>query len=420
MMTGGDTAAVAASGDPVPQPPLSISVRAALRTPLLRLGLLLPTVAFFGFLFFWPIATMLARGVYSPEVRTGLPHAAAAIRTWSGDGLPDEAVFAALAKDLRRPHAQRAIAEAARRLNYEIPGYRTLLFKTAAALRDRGGPVAESDFVAIDGRWGELSYWAALRRAAPALTASYLLASVDLQERDDGTIGPVPRNRAIFLDVLARTLWISGVVTAICLALAFPVAFHIADAAPRYRSFLLFLVLLPFWTSLLARTTAWVVLLQDKGIVNELLMWLRLIDQPLPLIFNRTGVYIALVHVMLPFVILPLYSVMRGISADYMRAAHGLGASLPRAFFKVYLPLVWPGALSGSLLCFVTCAGYYVTPLLIGGSHDQMISYFIAFYTNKTVNWGLASALAILLTICVLALLGLYGLSGRNRPTLTR
>jgi putative spermidine/putrescine transport system permease protein len=178
-------------------------------------------------------------------------------------------------------------------------------------------------------------------------------------------------------------------------------------------------VLLPFWTSLLVRTSAWVILLQERGPINELLIWLGAISEPLELVFNRTGVYIAMVHVMLPFMVLPLYSVMKTIPKDYTRAALGLGAPPVRAFLRIYLPLTKPGIWSGSLLCFIISIGYYITPALVGGPSDQMISYFIAFYTNATINWGLASALGVILLVCVLLLFGVYSrVAGQDKVAL--
>ncbi|TGQ04908.1 MULTISPECIES: ABC transporter permease [unclassified Mesorhizobium] len=381
--------------------------------PLMRHGLLLPCLLFMAFIFVWPILSLLAKGVYSPEVRDTLPQTAAAVLAWDGAGDPPDAVYAALVADLRVAD-RRVVANAGRRLNYEIPSYRSLLIKTASALQNSSTEPPRQQLTTIDAKWQDRTFWTAMRRAAPAVTPYYILKALDLEQKDGGGIGKVKPEEATFVDVLGRSLSISAVVTGICLVLAFPVAFRISAASPRWRGLLLLLVLLPFWTSLLVRTSAWVVLLQDNGIVNSLLLWSGIVDQPVHLIFNRIGVYIAFVHVMLPFMILPIYSVMVGISKDYTRAAYSLGASGPRTFYKVYLPLVWPGLWSGCLLTYVIVVGYYITPLLVGGSQDQMLSYFIAFYTKQTVNWGLASALAILLTTCVLVLVGLYGLLGRK------
>jgi len=175
-------------------------------------------------------------------------------------------------------------------------------------------------------------------------------------------------------------------------------------------------VLLPFWTSLLVRTTAWVVLLQNQGIVNEVLIWLGIVQAPVQLIYNRIGVYVAMTHVLLPFMILPLYSVMRGISPNYVRAAKSLGAPPTTAFLRIYVPQCLPGIGAGCLLVFILALGYYITPALVGGAGDQMIAYFIAFYTTSTINWGLASALGAVLLAATLMLCALYNrLVGTDR-----
>jgi putative spermidine/putrescine transport system permease protein len=170
----------------------------------------------------------------------------------------------------------------------------------------------------------------------------------------------------------------------------------------------MFCVLLPFWTSLLGRTSAWVVLLQKNGIVNSSLMNLGVIDEPLTLLFARPGVYIGFIHLLLPFVILPLYSVMKSISPAYMRAAESLGAHPVIAFVRVYLPQTLPGIGAGGILAFILAIGYYITPALIGGPQDQMLSYFIANHANSTLNWGLASALGMILLCSTLLLFTIY------------
>jgi len=394
----------------------ALSLPQALRAPVSRYGLLLPCLLFMLGLFVWPIVSLLAGGIHSPEVPQALPQASRAALAWNGEGLPDDSAFEALVADLRAAD-RRAVAEAGRRLNYEIPGYRALILKTAARAASTQG---RAGLVAVDSKWGDESYWRALRRAASSITPRYLFTALDLETRRDGSMGAAPADAAVFLGVLGRTLWISLVVTVSCLLLAFPVAYHIASSSPRWRNALLLLVLLPFWTSLLVRTSAWVVLLQDNGMINSALIRAGLIEAPLRLIFNRTGVYISFIHVLLPLMVLPLYSVMSSISREYLRAAFSLGASGPRAFFKVYLPLVWPGIWSGTLLTFVVCSGYYVTPLLVGGNTDQMMSYFIAFYTKQTVNWGLASALAIVLSLSILLVTGLYALLGRRQKIVVK
>jgi putative spermidine/putrescine transport system permease protein len=282
------------------------------------------------------------------------------------------------------------------------------LFRTAREVGRGELAAPRDDLIAIDERWADPAYWRAIQRASARFTPFYLLSAVDHRVADDGGIVRAPPERSIYVDILGRTLWISLVVTLVCLVLGYPVAHQLASLPTRWSNILMVFVLLPFWTSLLVRISAWVILLQERGPVNDLLLWLEVTSEPLQLIFNRTGIYISMVHVMLPFMVLPLFSVMKSIPPDYMRAAAGLGASPLRSFFRVYFPLTRPGVWSGCLLCFIISIGYYVLPALVGGPGDQMIAYFIAFYTNATINWGLASALGVVLLACVGLLFGLY------------
>jgi putative spermidine/putrescine transport system permease protein len=262
----------------------------------------------------------------------------------------------------------------------------------------------------IDDRWAEPVTWSVIRRALPASTDFYLLASVDLRRNAQGSIVAASDDNAIYRDVIARTFAISASVTLICLLLGYPLAYWIATAPPRTARLLLLMVLLPFWTSLLVRTTAWVVVLQSGGVVNSLLGWLGLVDpqHPLELIHNRIGVLIAMTHILLPFMVLPIYSVMKGIPPNYMRAAASLGAPPGSAFLRVYLPLSLPGVSAGCLLVFILALGYYITPALVGGPQDQMLSYFIAYFASQVTNWGMAAALSATLLVLVLLLYALY------------
>ncbi len=219
---------------------------------------------------------------------------------------------------------------------------------------------------------------------------------------------PVPAQQAIYLDIFARTFTIGAGVTLLCLLLGYPLAYKLATLPTRISNLLMILVLLPFWTSLLVRTAAWVVLLQREGPINGVLQALGLTDHPLQLVYNRFGLYVAMTHVLLPFMVLPLYSVMRGIPPQYMRAAASLGAEPLRAFLKVYLPQTVPGIGAGCLLVFILAIGYYITPALVGGTNDQMVSYFVAFFTNQTINWGMAAALGAVLLAATLVLFALY------------
>ncbi len=390
-----------------------VNLRQALRRSQRReqwraAALVLPLFIFVAVCFVAPIGAMLARGVIDTDIAHILPGVTTALKAWDGRELPPDAAYAALVSDIHAAREAGTLASAATRLNYDVPGFRTLLFGTGRRLPPGISGSARDILIGIDPKWGERETWVAIRRAGGPVTDFYLLGALDLRRDADNAIVGAPSEQRVFRDVLGRTLWISGVVTLICLLLGYPVALVIARQPPPRAALLLFLVLLPFWTSLLVRTVAWVVLLQKEGVLNSLFLSLSIVHEPLKMIFNRFAVYVAMVHVLLPFMVLPLYSVMRGIPPAYLRAASSLGAPPWTAFRRVYLPQTIPGVGAGCLMVFIQALGYYITPALVGGADDQMISYFIAFYASRTVNWGMAAALSIMLLGATLALYAVY------------
>jgi len=385
------------------------SLRKSERKEQLRAAaLVLPLFLFLLATFIVPIGTMLGRAVVDREIAQILPSVTTELARWDGRELPPEAAYAALIEDIRAAREAGTLASAATRLNYDVAGFRSLLFATGRRLAGEITGSPREFLGAIDPKWNDRETWAVIRRAAGPVTDFYLLAALDLRRDASDAITGAPPEQAVFRNVLGRTLWISGVVTVVCLLLGYPVAYFIARQPPSRAAVLLFLVLLPFWTSLLVRTVAWVVLLQREGILNNLLISLGLVGEPLRMIFNRVAVYGAMVHVLLPFMVLPLYAVMKGISPSYVRAASSLGAAPLTAFRRVYVPQTLPGVGAGCLMVFIQALGYYITPALVGGADDQMISYFIAFYASKTVNWGMAAALSIMLLAATLALYAVY------------
>ncbi|MGK9232933.1 ABC transporter permease [Inquilinus limosus] len=381
--------------------------------------LLAPLVAFLLLVFVAPIAGMLWRAVDDRDLAPIMPRTVAALAGWQGDGLPGEDAFAALAADLAQARADKTLPTAARRLNYDHNGYRTVVTNTARKLPDAPKGNWRETLTAIDPAWGSPEIWGAIARAAGPTTDFYLLAALDLRRDAAGAILHSPPEEAIYREVFLRTFLVALSVTALCLVIGFPVAYLLATRPPRIANILMILVLLPFWTSLLVRTTAWVVLLQTNGTVNGILTGLGLTSEPLQLVYNRVGVLIAMTHVLLPYMILPLYSVMRSIPPAHLRAAYSLGARPVGAFLRIYLPQTLPGIGAGALLVFILALGYYITPALVGGPADQMISWFIAFYTTSTVNWGMASALGLLLLVATLALYAVYArLVGADRMRL--
>jgi len=380
-----------------------------------RTALLLPLTGFLLVFFVAPLVWLLSLAVREAEVPRALPRTLIELRTWQpGQALPAK-VFSDLALDLREAREASTLADAARRLNYEVNGVRSTLMRAAREVSssDAGTVFGADFFTAIDPTLTSPEFFAAVKRAHGPVSSYYLLAAFDLTRNAQGEIERATEANRIYVDVLLRTLGISASVTLLCLLLGFPVAMLLTQVTEKTADWLMILVLLPFWTSLLVRTAAWVVVLQREGMVNTVLMDLGLISEPLTLIYNRTGVLIAMTHVLLPFMILPLYSVLKGIPPHYMRAAASLGAPPVVAFFRVYLPMAAPAIAAGSVMVFILAMGYYITPALVGGGSDQMLSYFVATYTTDTGNWGLASALGLMMLVTTLALYGVaHKLSG--------
>ncbi len=364
--------------------------------------------------FLGPIGAFLWRAVAEQEVAEVLPRTTSALAAWNGRDLPDDSAFAALVQDLREARARDAetgaglVARAAARLNADMPGFRSLLPATARRVVN-----AEADpraaVLAASPEWQQAETWGAIRRAAGPVTDFHLLAALDLKRDAAGEVRAVQGEQAVFRGILLRTLWISLLVTLACLALGYPLALLIATAPPRAAPWLLGAVLLPFWTSLIVRTAAWMVLLQREGVVNAALQAAGLVQAPVPLLFNRFAVTLAMVHILLPFMVLPVYAVLKGLDPRLPRAALSLGAPPWRVFLRITLPLSLPGVGAGCLLVFIQALGFYVTPALLGGPNDQMLSYFIGFYANRSVNWSMAAALSVLLLGAVALLVALYG-----------
>jgi putative spermidine/putrescine transport system permease protein len=374
------------------------SVRRSRKLRSLRDVLLLaPLLLYLVVTFAAPITLFLYRAVDNRLLHGAFPQTAQALADWQGVGPPGEEAYAGLVADLRAIDDKARLAVLARNLNAVKEGMRGVILKTAGKLPPEPPASWRETLVAIDKRWGEAGIWATLKQETSAVTPTYLLAAVDLRRDTTGEIERVPPERRLYVPLLLRTFEISLEVAVLCLLLGFPTAFVLAALPPRAANLLMICVMLPFWTSLLVRTTAWIILLQGNGPANSLLQLAGIIQQPLELIFNRFGVLIAMVHVLLPYMILPLYSVMKNIPSNYMRAAQSLGADTRTAFLRVYLPQTLPGIAAGLLLVFILALGYYVTPALVGGPGDQMLSYMIAYHVNEVVNWAMASALGALL-----------------------
>ncbi|MFP6744947.1 MAG: ABC transporter permease [Alphaproteobacteria bacterium] len=410
MVATTSTAELIQSDDGVP-----LKLKLARAERMRKLGafaLVCPMLIFLVVTFIAPIFSMLSLSVQNDVVPDALPETAALIQHWDGTGLPSPAIFRAFSIELAVAKKQKIHGKIGKRLNYEISGFRSLVKKTARKIP----PPETSDadiidaFIAVDPRWGKTEYWNTIKRASPQFTAMYLLTAIDKRMDAQGNIIQAPKEVTIYVQMLIQTIVMSAIVTLICLVLGFPISFLIATLPTRQSNIMLMLVLLPFWTSLLVRTTAWVVLLQTEGLVNDLAVLLGFweSDARVQLIHNRLGVYIAMVHILLPFMVLPIFAVMKGIPPSHYRAALSLGAHPVRSFIIVYLPQTIPGIGAGVLLVFIISLGYYITPALVGGPKDQMLSFFIALNTNVTVNWGLAAALSVVLLSVVAVFFAMY------------
>ncbi len=367
--------------------------------------LIAPLFVFILLFFIWPLGVMMKQAVSDTAVLQVLPRTVEAVKTYNGNDAPTPEMKQALIADLKASTDQLAMGDMIRRLNSAQPGFRTLMTKTVSALEKTPAP----DLEVIDKRWSQPQYWRAVAGALSPWTDRNLLAAVDMERDASGNLASKDTGTSANRAIMLRTFWIAALVTLACALIGYPYAILLAGAAGWVRNLLFAAVLLPLWTSLLVRTAAWFILLQDKGLINDMFIWLGLTDSPLPLIFNRAGVIIAMTHVLLPFMVLPIYSVLIAVPNSLMPAAASLGAAPWRAFLRVLLPLSMRGVLSGMLLVFMSAIGYYITPALIGGPGDQMISSIIAYYATGSANWGMAGALGMVLLVACLLLYAVYG-----------
>lgn len=390
--------------------PLKRSLERAERArKITALALVAPLLAFLLVIFIFPIGQMMWRSVENPQIINALPRTLEALQDWSGQGLPDEPVYAALAEDMladgELPRREQWMGRMGVRLNYELSGARGAIARTTRVVSNFAPPFKES-FLDTHRNWGNPELWQIIKREGRQLTGSYYVAALDREYDSDGSIVRRDENRRIYVSLFGRTLALSGIILFLTFALGFPIAFYMSTLPMRYANLLMIGVLLPFWTSLLVRTTSWIVLLQQQGVINNAAVAMNIIsdEQRLSLMYNMQGTIIAMTHILLPFMVLPLYAVMKNIPPSYMRAAKSLGATPWTAFRRVYFPLTLPGIGAGGVLVFIISIGYYITPALVGGQSGRMISNEIARHMQQSLNWGLAAALGTMLLAGVLVL----------------
>jgi len=393
--------------------PLRVSLARALRRQKLQ-GLMLvgPLLIFILITFVIPIGDMLFRSVENSIVTNILPRSTKLLENWdaSTNELPSEKIYAAMVEDIKEGRMNRTITRVGQRLNYEKPGMSSLFRSSARKVkRIKKGPYKPA-LMQAHRRWKDVETWKLIKQFIPKHTDGYFLAAVDAKREVDGSIVRRIEERRIYIDLFWRTLRLSLFITLITLILGFPIAYLMASLPTRTSNLLLIFILLPFWTSLLVRTTAWIALLQQQGVINEFLVFTGLVhtDARPQMMHNEVGSIIAMTHILLPFMVLPLFSVMKTIPKSYVRAAVSLGAHPWAAFWKVYFPNTVPGIGAGAILVFILAIGYYITPELVGGTEGTFISNRIAYHISSSLNWGLASALGVILLGIVISLYLLY------------
>ena len=378
------------------------------RTALL---LVAPLLLFILFTYIFPIGSLLFRSIDNTQLNALLINTHAEIHEWDGTGLPNEVVFKAFFKDLRIATDNKEQGKIATRLNYELSGMSSLTKKTARKAKKFDEDKNFKDqFLKAHKKWGQTVTWNAIQRATVPYHGRKYLTTFDLEQDFDGSIKRKPEDMRINVILWLRTIFVAVGVTISCLLLAFPIAHLLATLPGKYSNLLMICVLLPFWTSLLVRTSSWMVLLQTQGVLNDILVFLNIVDdqERLVMMYNMMGTFIAMTQILLPFMVLPLYSVMKTISPSLMRAATSMGATPFHAFRRIYFPLTYSGISAGSLLVFVLAIGYYITPALVGGAKGTLISNRIAYHMQNTLDWSLATAMGGVLLVTVLAVYYVY------------
>lgn len=378
------------------------------RTALL---LVAPLLLFILFTYIFPIGSLLFRSIDNTQLNALLINTHAEIHEWDGTDLPNEEVFKAFFKDLRIATDNKEQGKIATRLNYELSGMSSLTKKTARKAKKFDEDKNFKDqFLNVHKKWGQTVTWNAIQRSTVPYHGRKYLTTFDLEQDFDGSIKRKPEDMRINVTLWLRTIFVAVGVTISCLLLAFPIAHLLATLPGKYSNLLMICVLLPFWTSLLVRTSSWMVLLQTQGVLNDILVFLNIVDDQdrLVMMYNMMGTFIAMTQILLPFMVLPLYSVMKTISPSLMRAATSMGSTPFHAFRRIYFPLTYSGISAGSLLVFVLAIGYYITPALVGGAKGTLISNRIAYHMQNTLDWSLATAMGGVLLVTVLAVYYVY------------
>ena len=394
--------------------PLEVSLKKAERKNKIKaFALVAPLLLFLVITYIFPIGEMFTRSIDDKMITNMLPKTFKEMESWDGQELPPEEVFSAFYYDYKALVEKQEHGKLGQRLNKEKNGFNSTtkrLFRSVKRKKIDENASIKEQMMKVHKNWGNVEYWQAIKRTAPPYTLAKYLKGMDMYYAPDGSVVQVDEDRRIHRILWLRTLEIAFFVTLFCFLMGYPIAHLLATLPMKYSNLLMICVLLPFWTSLLVRTASWMILLQQQGIVNDFFVMIGLVadDSRPEMMYNKVGTYVAMTQILLPFMVLPLYSVMKTISPSLMRAGKSLGGTPFVAFWKVYFPLTIPGIGAGCLLVFILAIGYYITPALVGGASGTLISNQIAFHMKQTLDWSFASAMGLMLLTGVLVIYWIY------------
>ncbi len=390
--------------------PLKVSLQKSLvRSKMRAIMLVAPPLLFLLILFILPIGNMLTRSVDDALVNKVFPTTLEAFEAWDKTSEPPEVLYESFVNDVKAAE-KLDVGKVGTRMNYAKPGWKSLVKRTARKLKKIKEPPYKDALIKIDKRWADKEFWLSLGIMKDERTMVYFLNSIDKTFDFDKNVIEVDENRKVYNLLWRRTLMVSFIVTIACLLLAYPVSYLLATLPMRISNLLMICVLMPFWTSLLVRIVAWMIMLQQNGVVNDSLVTLGILNEEnrLAMMYNFNGTIIVMTQSLLPFMILPLYSVMKTIPPSYMKAAQNLGATPTLAFIRIYMPQTIPGIGAGCILVFIVAIGYYITPELVGGKDGRLIGNMVAYHMQSSLNWGLAAAMGTILLITILILYWIY------------
>ena len=394
--------------------PLEVSLKKAEKKNKIKAFLLVaPLLLFLIITYIFPIGEMFTRSIDDKMITNMLPKTFKEMESWDGQELPPEEVFSAFYYDYKALVEKQEHGKLGQRLNKEKNGFNSTtkrLFRNIKRKKIDESISIKEQIIKVHPNWNKVEYWQAIKRTAPPYTLAKYLKGMDMYYAPDGSIVQVDEDRRVHRILWLRTLEIAFFVTLFCFLMGYPIAHLLATLPMKYSNLLMICVLLPFWTSLLVRTASWMILLQQQGVVNDFFVMIGLVadDNRPEMMYNKVGTYVAMTQILLPFMVLPLYSVMKTISPSLMRAGKSLGGTPFVAFWKVYFPLTIPGIGAGCLLVFILAIGYYITPALVGGASGTLISNQIAFHMKQTLDWSFASAMGLMLLTGVLVIYWIY------------